>query len=61
MVAVEEALTTRYLHPVLVWVALAVAVITTMALAHKVYLVKARLAAMVGFFMLAVAVEVREQ
>jgi hypothetical protein len=61
MVAVEEALITRYLHPVLVWVALAVAVITTMALAHKVYLVKVRLVVMVGFFMLAVAVEVREQ
>jgi hypothetical protein len=61
MVAVEEALTTRYLHPVLVWVALAVAVITTMALAHKVYLVKVRLVVMVDFSMLAVVAVVLEQ
>jgi hypothetical protein len=60
MVAVEEALTTRYLHLVLVWVVLAVVAITTMALAHKEYLVKAIRAAMVDLFMLAVAVAVLE-
>jgi len=61
MVAVEEALTTRSLPLVLGRVVLAAVVITTTALAHKVYLVKAMLAAMVDITILAAEAVVLEQ